>query len=169
FELDDAVDVAEAELGALDVADDRNVASDLHRCFADCINGPRVLLVRAVREVEAEDVDARREEAEDRLFAAARGAESGDDFCASQDSIFSLSRAPRRIRGATARPVATRSSHGKQMAIARLILRFAQDKLRAGCSARPRTCAIASHSRTTCANASGRIACGPSESASSGL
>ena len=38
-----------------------------------------------------------------------------------------------------------------------------------GCSDRPTTCAIASHSRTICAKASGRIACGPSESASSGL
>src|SRR5438067_6528655 len=54
-----------------------------------------------------------------------------------------------------------------------LILRRSapQDRLglRLGCSARPNTLAIASHSRTTCANVSGRIACGPSDSASSGL
>ena len=74
LQVNDAFDVADPELRPLDVADDRHVlarwSSTHRRTMLD--ESASCLLVRAVREVETEDVDARRQQPVDDLFARCR-------------------------------------------------------------------------------------------------
>src|SRR5262249_55617816 len=86
LEMDDAVDVADAELRPLDVAHDRDVLAEIGGDAADDLDDAAFFVRGAVREIEAEDVDARGEETVDGLLRAAGGAEGGDDFRASQRS-----------------------------------------------------------------------------------
>ena len=80
LQLVDALDVADADLRALDVAHDRHVAADVRGHVADRADGLLVLLVRAVGEVEAEDVHPRGEQACDDLLGARGRTEGGDDL-----------------------------------------------------------------------------------------
>jgi hypothetical protein len=85
LEVVHAFDLADAQLRPLDVADDGDVAAELRGHVADDGDDAGVLFVLAVREVEAEGVDARGEEAIDHFLAAAGRAEGGEDFRASHN------------------------------------------------------------------------------------
>src|SRR6202022_4261088 len=77
---------AEADLGPLQVLEDRDRPSPLGLALADGADDLRVLGVRAVREVEAGHVHARGHQPVERLRRAARRPDRADDLGASQAS-----------------------------------------------------------------------------------
>ena len=75
------------DLGTAQVLHDRDVAARLPRHFADPPERFRVGLVRPVREVEAEDVHARRDQRVEDLGAVAGRTNGGDDLRLTHSSI----------------------------------------------------------------------------------
>ncbi len=73
-------EAADAELGALDVGEDADRPSRLLLEGADRLDARGVILMRAVREIEAEDVHPGAEEPADDLWRGACRAEGGDDL-----------------------------------------------------------------------------------------
>jgi len=56
--MNNAVNIADAQLRALNVAHDRYVLAVLHRRLADDLDEARAIGRRTVREIEAKDIDA---------------------------------------------------------------------------------------------------------------
>ena len=163
-----AVDVTDAQLRPLDVAEDRDVLAGsvaTRRMMSMSRTRPRACRARSSggrrrrREVSRRWID---------LLAAARRAEGGDDFGSAHQSHHdetlsstAVTAKDPRVRAivpdagdsSPPRPT-TRTRSGSR---ARRLQRSSQH---------PRD---GVHSRTICANVSGRMACGPSDSASSGL
>ena len=71
---------ADAQLRALQVEQDADRPADLLLDRADHLGRARVVLVRAVAEIEAEDVDAGLEQRLDPLVRRGGGPERGDDL-----------------------------------------------------------------------------------------
>ena len=143
LQLDDAVDLADPKLRPLDVAEDRDVLAVIASSTRRMISISRsAIVVRSVREVQAEDVDARGEQAMD---ASPRLLHAGPRVA------MILVRRMRACAGC--QPV-----------------EYGTGTPTPGCNARVPPPARSRRTRARSARRlSGRIACGPSESASSGL
>ena len=74
------VEIADAELGPLQIGDQRERPADLVLDLAHDLRPRRVILVRAVREVEADRVDARVDERADRVMRRRDRPDRRDDL-----------------------------------------------------------------------------------------
>ncbi len=87
---DHAIDVADAKLRPLDVADDRHVAAQLRGHVADGGHDAFVIFMFSVGEIESKGIDSGGQQAMDHLFAAARGAEGCQDLRAAHNFVESI-------------------------------------------------------------------------------
>ena len=74
------LELADADLRALQVGEDADRTADLGRDLADAVGPPNVVFGAAVREVEAHDVDAGADQRFEDERIARRGAEGGNDL-----------------------------------------------------------------------------------------